>query len=59
MTSTASGTDLGIGFAALFFLLAAGAALVMLVTHGLSSAYGFGAAVIFGILLIVAVHVYE
>ena len=59
MTSTASETDLGIGFAALFFLLAAGAVLLMLVTNGLSSAFGFGGAVLFGILLIVAIHVYE
>lgn len=58
MTSTADGTDLGIGFGALFFLLAAGATLVMLVSDGLASAYGFGAGLLFGILLVIALHVY-
>lgn len=59
MTSTADGTDMGTGFGALFFLLAAGAAGLMLVSEGLVSAFGFGAAVLFGILLVVAIHVYE
>lgn len=59
MTTTADGTDMGTGFAALFGLLAAGAAGVMLFGEGLVTAFGFGAAVLFGLLLVVSLHVYE
>ena len=58
-TTAADETDMGTGFMVLFFLLVAGAAGLMLFTEGLLRAMGFGAAVVFGFLLIVAVHVYE
>jgi hypothetical protein len=59
MSTAVDGTDMGMGFAALFGLLAAGSALLMLIGGDLASAFGFGAAIVFGMLLIVALHVYE
>ena len=50
---------MGTGFAALFGLLAVGSAILMLIGDDLASAFGFGAAILFGILLVVALHVYE
>lgn len=59
MSTMTDGTDMGTGFAILFGLLAAASALLMLVGEELVSAFGFGAAVFFGLLLVVALHVYE
>ena len=59
MSTTADQTDMGIGFMVLFSILAAGAAALMLFADGFLRAYGFGAAVLFGILLVVVVHIYE
>lgn len=58
MASTADETDKGTGFGVLFFLLAAFGAVVMFSGEGLTSAFGFGGAVLFGILLVVAIHLY-
>ncbi|MFB6134865.1 MAG: hypothetical protein ABEJ55_07745, partial [Halanaeroarchaeum sp.] len=52
-------TDLDTGFGVLFGLLATGAAATSLFADGLTSALGFGAAVLFGALLVVSVHIYQ
>lgn len=59
MATTAERTDMGTGFMILFSILAAGSAGLMLFADGFLSAFGFGAAVVFGLLLVVAVHLYE
>lgn len=59
MSTTTDGTDMGTGFAILFGLLAAGSAILMLIGDDLASAFGFAAAVLFGTLLVVALHVFE
>lgn len=59
MSTTTDGTDMSTGFAALFGLLAVGSAILMLIGDDLTSAFGFGAAILFGILLVVALHVYQ
>jgi len=57
-TTRGDGTDLDTGFGVLFGLLAIGAAAVSMLTEGLLHAFGFGAAVLFGALLVVSLHVY-
>lgn len=52
-------TDMSVGFAVLFGLLAIAATGVMFTSEGLVRAYGFGAAFLLGALIIVALHVYE
>lgn len=52
-------SDKGLGLGMLFGLLAAGGALGMVaVPGGLVSAWGFAAAVLAGVVLVVAVHIY-
>ena len=52
-------SDKGIGLGLLFFLLAVGGTLAMLaVPGGLVGAWGFAAAMVAGMILIVAVHAY-
>jgi hypothetical protein len=52
-------SDKGIGLGLLFFLLAVGGTLAMLaVPGGLVGAWGFAAAMVAGMFLIVAVHAY-
>lgn len=60
MTSNAAfESDKGIGLAILLGVLAVAGALVMLASPGTeTAAWGFAAAVIFGCLLVVAIHVY-
>ncbi|MFW6003374.1 MAG: DUF7525 family protein [Halanaeroarchaeum sp.] len=58
-TTSDSATDIDTGFGILFGLLAAASAGVVLFVEGLPRSLGFGAAVVFGILLIVSLHVYR
>lgn len=59
MTTTSDATDIDTGFGVLFGLLAVGAAGVAFASGELLRAFGFGAAVLFGALLIVSLHVYR
>ncbi|MFB6082035.1 MAG: hypothetical protein ABEJ67_04355 [Halanaeroarchaeum sp.] len=61
MSNTTSGQamDLDTGFGVLFGLLAAASAGLAFVSHDLLRAFGFGAAVLFGALLIASVHLYR
>ncbi|MFB6133369.1 MAG: hypothetical protein ABEJ55_00075 [Halanaeroarchaeum sp.] len=59
-TNSADGaTDLGPGMGILFGLLVAVAGLVSMLTDGILHSLGFGAAVLFGVLLVVSLHVYD
>ncbi len=59
MARTNVASDKGLGLGLLFGLLAAGGALGMVaVPGGLTAAWGFAAAMIAGVILIVAVHAY-
>ncbi|MFW5937594.1 MAG: DUF7525 family protein [Halanaeroarchaeum sp.] len=57
--SSSDATDVDTGLGALFGLLAAGAAAVALFAAGVPRSLGFGGAVLFGILMIVSLHVYR
>jgi len=59
MSTTSDTTDIDTGFGVLFGLLAVGAAGVAYTSSELLGAFGFGAAVLFGALLIVSLHVYR
>ena len=62
MTETAQGSDKEMGFTAIFGLLAFGGAIAMAygeVTSGLHAGWGFAAAMIFGTLLVGAIHIYD
>ncbi|MFB6266897.1 MAG: hypothetical protein ABEI31_04490 [Halodesulfurarchaeum sp.] len=52
-------TDMGTGFGVLFGVLTLLASIVLFYAGGLVGAYGFGAALILGSLLVIALHVYE
>ena len=62
MTETAQVTDEQIGYTAIFGLLAIAGAVAMYLGEEVMephAGWGFAAAIVFGTLLIVAIHVYE
>ncbi|MFB6132617.1 MAG: hypothetical protein ABEJ44_04355 [Halanaeroarchaeum sp.] len=58
-TTSGSETDLDTGFGVLFGLLSAAMAGVVLYAQGLTRGVGFGAAIVFAMLLVASLHVYR